>query len=470
VLRFNNTASRSKEEFIPLEAGKAGFYSCGPTVHDLSHVGNLRAFLASDLLRRHLEVSGFQVTQVMNVTDVEDKIIAKARAAGQSRAEYVAPYEEALFADLAALRARPAEFYPRATDHIPEMVELVSQLLDSSHAYVAEDGVYYRISSFPEYGDLAGVDLAGLRPGARVATDEYQKESLSDFALWKFEDADAAAVGAVWDAPFGRGRPGWHIECSAMSMKYLGPSFDLHAGGIDLLFPHHENEVAQSMAVTGLPLARYWLHNEHLVLGSGEEMHKSLGNIVTLGQLVAAGHDPLAVRLFLVGNAHYRSRQRLEEPGLHSAGEQLRRLRDLHQRLSRLVPPQVDDARLVAEVGEARRRYRAALDDDLNLPQGLGTVFEVVREANAALDAGAVGEAGRGEVLGLLEDADRHLDVLAVEEERADPRLVAAINERERARAGGDFKRADAIRDELRREGIVLEDTPEGVRWRRIRT
>ncbi len=445
-------------------------YTCGPTVHDLSHAGNLRAFLASDLLRRHLEVAGFRVTQVLNITDVEDKIIAKARTAGQSRAEYVGPFEEALFKDLAALRARPAQHYPRATEHIPEMVDLIRRLLESGHAYPAEDGVYYRISSFPGYGSLAGVDLAGLRPGARVATDEYQKESVSDFALWKFEDPDAAAVGAVWDASFGRGRPGWHIECSAMSMRYLGPTFDIHCGGVDLLFPHHENEVAQSTAVTGRPLANFWLHNEHLILSSGQEMHKSLGNFVTLGDLVAAGHDPLAVRLFLIGNAHYRSRQQLEEPPLRSAAEQVRRLRELFDRLRGWSPPEaVDDGRLVASVRAARARYREALDDDLNLPRGLGAVFESVREANAALDSGGAGEAARTELLGLLEDVDRHLDVLAVAEERADLRLVAAINERERARARGDFARADAIRDRLRTEGIVLEDLPDGVvRWRRV--
>jgi cysteinyl-tRNA synthetase len=256
-----------------------------------------------------------------------------------------------------------------------------------------------------------------------------------------------------------------------MSMKYLGPTFDIHCGGVDLLFPHHENEVAQSSALTGRPLARFWLHNEHLILGSGEEMHKSLGNFVTLSDLVAAGHDPVAVRLFLIGNAHYRSRQRLEEAALRSAADQVRRLRELHDRLSRLQPAEgVDDARLVASVRASRGAYRAALDDDLNLPQGLGAAFEAVRDANAALDSGAVGEAGRTELLELLADADRHLDVLTVEEERAGPELAASINEREMARARGDFALADAIRDQLRAKGILLEDTVQGVRWRRIST
>jgi cysteinyl-tRNA synthetase len=469
TVRFHNTLSGSKEEFQPLEPGRAGIYMCGATVHDYTHIGNLRAFLVSDLLRRHLEWRGYQVTQVLNVTDVEDKIIAKAAAAGLSREEYVKPYEAALFEDLAALRALPATFYPRATEHVPEMIRLIQALLESGHAYTAEGDVYYRISSFPAYGSLARLDREGLRAGARVARDEYNKESVSDFALWKREDPLAAQVGAVWEAPFGRGRPGWHIECSAMSMRYLGDSFDIHGGGVDLIFPHHENEIAQSEPVTGRPLARYWIHNEHLILAGGDEMHKSLGNFVTLRDLLAAGHDPLAVRLFLIGNAHYRSQQRLDEAVLRAAGEQLRRLRDFAQRVRRLEAAPGPGGELAAAAAEARRLYGEAMDDDLNLPQALGHVFELVRVANARLDQGPVDQADRGQLRGLLEDADAHLALLSEPEPALESEIEALIEERERARGERRFDHADEIRERLRRLGIALEDTRDGVRWRRVR-
>ncbi len=468
-LRLLNTLTGAKDEFQPLEPGRVGVYTCGPTVWNYAHIGNFRAFLFNDLLRRHLRFSGYEVRQVMNITDIDDRILKEAEARGIRIDAYTEPYEAAFFEDLRALRVQPAEIYPRATRHISEMVALIERLLETGHAYQADGDVYFRISTFPAYGALAKLDRAGLKTGARVAADKYDKESATDFALWKAAGPQDVGVGASWPAPFGNGRPGWHIECSAMSMEYLGETFDIHCGGIDLMFPHHENEIAQSEAATGKPFARWWLHSEHVADATGAKMSKSEGNFSTLRDLVAAGHDPVAIRFFLIANAHYRSRLRLEDAGLHAAAEQVRRLRELAVRAERLEPAAVDDSVIVQEVADARRHYRAALDDDLNLPQGIGYVFDAVRRANAALDRGEVGAAGKRELLGLLADADAHLDVLDPGVDALEPDLAALIDERERARAARDFTLADSLRIRLAERGIVLEDSKEGVRWRRAR-
>jgi cysteinyl-tRNA synthetase len=467
TLRLHNTLTGRREEFRPLEPGIVRLYTCGPTVWNYAHVGNYRAFLVYDLVRRHLEVSGYRVRHVMNVTDVDDRIIEQAAGRGVSIGELTGPFERAFLEDMRSLRAREAELYPRATGHVEDMTLLIERLLAGGHAYDVDGDVYFRIASFPAYGSLSHLDRAGLRPGARVATDKYEKESATDFALWKRAQPDDERVGAAWAAPFGRGRPGWHIECSAMAMRYLGETLDIHMGGVDLLFPHHENEVAQSEAATGHRFARYWLHSEHVVKASGEKESKSDGKFTTLRELVAAGHDPLAIRVFLLGNAHYRSKLRVTDEGLHAAAEQVRRLRELAHRLERLEPGlRADDAALFQDVQDGRDAYRAALDDDLNLPEGLGRVFELVREANAALDGGRVGPAAREALVGLLGDVDAHLDVLAAEEVSLDEAVERLIAEREEARRARDFATADRIRDELRERGIQLEDSRDGVRWR----
>jgi cysteinyl-tRNA synthetase len=470
TLRLHDSLSGRKKEFEPLEAGVARMYTCGPTVWNYAHVGNFRAFLFYDLLRRHLQVSGYQVVHVMNITDVDDRIIDQAEAAGITIGDFTGPYEEAFFEDLGSLRAQPAEIYPRATAHVEEMIALIARLLADGKAYQAEGDVYFRIASFPRYGSLSHLDRAGLRAGARVASDKYEKESATDFALWKGATARDERVGAAWEAPFGRGRPGWHIECSAMAMKYLGETLDIHAGGIDLLFPHHENEIAQSEAATGKPFARFWLHSEFVADATGAKMSKSDGNVTTLRDLLAAGHDPLVIRLFLISAAHYRAKLRISDETLHAAAEQLRRLRDFHDRVRSLTPrPEADDAGLYQDALDAVDAYREALDDDLNLPQGLGRVFEVVREANAALDAGRVGTAGRQALLDLLAAVDSHLDVLQVPEAELETEVRRLIAERQEARRAGDFAKADRIRDELRERGILLEDSRDGVRWRPVR-
>ena len=468
TLRLHNTLTGNKEEFVPLEKDQVRMYTCGPTVWNYAHVGNLRAFLFYDLVRRHLQVSGYRVTHVMNLTDIDDRILDQAMHAGMTIDEYVKPYVEAFFEDMATLRAQRVEAYPRATEHIPEMVDMISTLIENGNAYIADGDVYFRITSFPKYGELSHLDRAGLKAGARVATDKYEKESVSDFALWKRSQPGDEGLGASWDAPFGRGRPGWHIECSAMSKRYLGETLDIHAGGVDLMFPHHENEIAQSEAANHKQFARVWLHSEHLADATGEKMSKSAGGFTTLRDLVAAGHDPLAIRLFLIANAHYRSRVRLSPEALHAAAEQVRRLREFADRVDRTAPAREEHAALAERTAEVRVSYRDALDDDLNLPFGLGLVFDHVREANAALDAERVGPLNKASLRALLGDVDAHLDVINAEEPGLAEEVERLIAERESARKARDFARADRIREDLKARGIALEDSKDGVRWRRI--
>ena len=468
-LRLHNTLTGTKEAFEPLQPGRVTMYTCGPTVWNFAHIGNFRAFLFYDLLRRHLLASGYQVEHVMNLTDIDDRILDQAMHAHTTIREYTKPYEEAFFEDMATLRAQRVEHYPKATEHIPEMVEMIESLIANGNAYASDDGdVYFRIASFPKYGELSHLDRAGLKAGARVATDKYDKESVSDFALWKKAQPADEEIGAAWDAPFGKGRPGWHIECSAMSKRYLGETLDVHAGGVDLVFPHHENEIAQSESANHKQFARTWLHSEHLFDATGEKMSKSAGGFTTLRDLLRAGYDPLAIRLFLIANAHYRSRLRLSPEALHSAEEQVRRLRELADRVNRTAPSSSDDAELEHKIATVRAGYREALDDDLNLPHGLGLVFELIREANAALDGERVGPTNKESLLALLSDVDAHLDVLGAEEPGLAHEVGRLIAEREEARKARDFARADRIRDDLKQRGIALEDSKDGVRWKRI--
>src|SRR5438128_4343823 len=468
TLRLHNTLTGTKDVFEPLEAGHVRMYTCGPTVWNFAHVGNLRAFLFYDLLRRQLRVSGYRVTHVMNLTDIDDRILDQAMHAGMTIGEYTKPYAAAFFEDMAALRAQRAEEYPRATEHIPEMVEMIATLVANGNAYVADGDVYYRIASFPAYGALSHLDRAGLKAGARVASDKYDKEHVSDFALWKKAQPGDEKIGAAWDAPFGRGRPGWHIECSAMSKRYLGDTLDIHAGGVDLMFPHHENEIAQSEAANHKTYARVWLHSEHLADATGEKMSKSAGGFTTLRDLIDAGHDPLAIRFFLIANAHYRSRVRLSPEALHAAAEQVRRLREFTERVNRATPADSEDAEFAHRIEQVRAGYREALDDDLNLPQGVGLVFDLVREANTALDAERMGPQNQAALVALLDEVDAHLDVLRAGEPGLAKEVERLIAEREDARKARDFARADQIREDLKRRGIALEDSKDGVRWRRL--
>jgi cysteinyl-tRNA synthetase len=459
AIRVHNTMSRSLEEFEPREARKAGMYTCGPTVYGRAHIGNFRTFTFEDLLRRFLRWKGFDVVQVMNLTDVDDKTIRGAREAGVSLAEYTEPYINAFFEDLDTLRIQRAEHYPRATRHIPEMIEFIKRLEARGHTYVSEGAVYYRISTFPAYGKLSGMDVAALQPGARVDVDEYAKEEARDFALWK----PYGEGGAGWDSPWGPGRPGWHVECSAMSMKYLGETFDIHTGGVDNIFPHHENEIAQSEGATGKPFARYWLHAEHLII-DGRSMSKSLGNYYTLPDLLAKGYDPLAIRYLLL-STHYRRQVNLTFETLDAAAATVTRLTDFYRRVSEYDGDGGED--LADEVGEAGASFESSLAQDLGIAEALAALFDLVTAANRAMDGGALSASGRGKLLAALDSFDQVLDVFRAAPVALDEEVEKLIAEREEARRAKDYARADAVRAKLAARGIILEDTAGGVRWKR---
>jgi cysteinyl-tRNA synthetase len=466
-LRLFNTLSAAVEPLVPLAPPEVRFYACGPTVYNRAHVGNFRTFVAIDVLRRTLRHLGYRVCEVMNVTDVDDRIIQLAQKAGQDLASFTAPYIRAFEEDVATLRIERPEHMPRATEHIAEMIELIRRLGARGHTYADEDGsIYFRIASFPEYGRLSRLDVGGIKDGARVDTDKYDKENARDFVLWKSKSDEPA--WAQWDAPFGKGRPGWHIECSAMSMKYLGESFDLHAGGEDLIFPHHENEIAQSQCGTGKLFARHWLHAKHLLIDN-ETMSKSKGNFLTIPDLLEQGHSPEAIRYLLAG-AHYRKPLNFGLESLHHSKAALERVHGLVARLDEVTGEGAEGPAAPACV-EARGAFDAALADDLNTPEALAAVHGLVGRANALLAEGALTRAGAARVKAEIGAMDAVFGVLLPGgvEDRLSPEEQALFDERQQARKQREFARADAARSRLEALGVVLEDTPQGTRWRRRR-
>jgi cysteinyl-tRNA synthetase len=481
TLRFYNTLARALQPFEPAGDGAVGFYACGPTVYQQPHIGNFRAFLFYDLVHRYLRWKGFDVRFVMNLTDVDDKTIAGAASSGISLAEFTRPVIAGFFADLDRLGVLPAHDYPRATEHIASMIDLIRTLHERGHAYTTDDGsVYFDIGSFPGYGKLSRVELdrvragAGLADRARTSADEYSKDNAHDFVLWKSARPTDHQVGAVWDTPWAPGRPGWHIECSAMSMAALGTTFDIHAGGEDLVFPHHEDEIAQSEAASGKPFVRYWLHVKHLLV-DGEKMAKSKNNFFTLADLADRGFEPAAIRYALLA-AHYRRELNFTFDGVADAATAIRRLLDFQDRLRAAHVPA--DGHLGAALAEPARRaldgFQAALDDDLNVPAALAALFSFVREANAALDRNpGLATTERDLALAALDRCDDVLGCLALARSHGgvDDELAtwveARITDRQDARARRDFAAADAIRAELAAAGILVEDTPQGPRWKR---
>ena len=461
-LKFINTQSRRKEEFTSIEPGHVRMYNCGPTIYDFAHIGNYRAYMFEDLLRRYLQYRRYRVTQVMNLTDIDDKIIRGLQEKGLTLKEYTNPFKQAFFEDLDALEIQRAEHYPEATDHIDEMVAIVQTLIEKGHAYEVDGSYYFKISSFPKYGSLSHMNLEDLKAGARVSADEYEKDTVSDFALWKaWEEADGPVF---WETPIGKGRPGWHIECSAMSMKYLGETFDIHTGGVDNMFPHHENEIAQSECATGKTFANYWLHCEHLIV-EGQKMSKSLGNFYTLRDITAKGYSPVAVRYLLLAT-HYRQQLNFTFDGLDGAKAAVERLIDFKRNLQAVDG--ADDSPDFAEtLKKANDGFQANLDDDLNMSGALGEVFNFVKETNRLMAAGALSKADAAKAIEALEKFDTVIGVLPKKEEALDEDIQALIDERIAARKAKDFARADAIRDQLQAMGIVLEDTPKGTIWKR---
>jgi cysteinyl-tRNA synthetase len=445
--------------------GEVRFYYCGPTVWDYGHLGNFRSAVAADIVRRYLKFKGFKLTHVMNITDVEDRIIAKSQEAGLSIDDYTAKYIDALWEDFDALGCERPEFVPRATRHIPDMVALIEKLLETRHAYQSEGSIYYRIASFPEYGKLSKINFAGNIAGAsdRIDTDRYDKEDARDFALWK---QPATQTETAWDAPIGRGRPGWHIECSAMSMKYLGETFDIHAGGIDLVFPHHENEIAQSEGATGKQFVRYWIHFEHLKV-EGETMSKSKGNYYTFRDVAAKGYSPAAIRYFLL-SVPYNKQINFTFDALAGAEKTVAGLLDFRARLSEARTDSGMNEELHGATLRAAQEFEDGMDDDFNTSVALAVIHNLTREVNTALARKQLREDNKRELLDLLERFDTVLNIFgSYSQEMLDSAIQALIDERQEARRRRDFARADEIRDELAARGIILEDTKDGVRWKR---
>src|SRR5439155_252531 len=465
MLRIHNTLSGKLEEFRPMVEGEVKFYYCGPTVWDFGHIGNFRSAIAADLVRRYLKFKGWRVTQVSNLTDVEDRSIAKAREPGKSLDEYTAQYIDAFWQDFDALGCERPEVAPRATKHIAEMVALVEKLEERNHAYQSDGSIYYRIKSFPEYGKLSKIKFAGNLEGGseRIDTDKYDKEDARDFALWK---APTKQEEPAWDTTIGRGRPGWHLECSAMSMKYLGEMFDLHAGGIDLVFPHHENEIAQSEGATGKQFVRYWLHFEHLKV-EGETMSKSKGNYYTFRDLAAKGFSAAAIRYYLL-SVPCRKQINFTFDALAGAEKTVASLRDFRARLEDTEPEPGCNDQLQAAVAQALKDFEEGMDDDLNTSVALAAVHELSRKVNTALARNVLRADDKLAVIDAITRIDSVLNVFSRRErEMLDEEIQKLIDERQEARHRRDFARADEIRDELATRGIVLEDTKNGVRWKR---
>ena len=465
MFRIHNTLSGQLEEFRPLKEGEVRMYYCGPTVWDYGHIGNFRSAIAADVIRRYLKLKGYRVTQVMNLTDVDDRIITKAREQNKTLDDYTAKYIEAFWEDFDALGCERPEVAPRATRHISEMSELIDKLEKNHHAYRSDGSIYYRIASFPDYGKLSKINFAGNIAGAseRVDTDKYDKEDARDFALWK---APTKEDEPSWETGIGRGRPGWHVECSAMSMKYLGETFDLHLGGIDLVFPHHENEIAQSEGATGKQFVRYWFHFEHLKV-EGETMSKSKGNYYTFRDLIEKGFTPAGIRYFLL-SVPFRKQLNFTFDALRGADKTVASLRDFRARLNETRAEPGNNEKISAAASSAIAEFEAGMDDDLNTSVALAAVHDLTREVNTALARGNVREEDKRAVLAVIDRIDSVLNVFGNSEPwMLDDEIQKLIDQRQEARHRRDFHRADEIRDELTQRGITLEDTKDGVRWKR---
>ncbi|MGH8015227.1 MAG: cysteine--tRNA ligase [Candidatus Zixiibacteriota bacterium] len=461
-LRFKNTYTRQVEDFVPIENGKVRMYTCGPTVYNFAHIGNFRTFMFEDLLRRYLKYKGFEVDQVMNITDIDDKIIRDSIKEGKKLKEFTEPITQAFFDDVETLGMEKADHYPHATEYIPQMIEIIKKLKERGMAYEVDGNYYFKISAFRDYGKLAHLDMEGLKPGARVAADEYAKDSVSDFALWKAWDEKDGDI--FWETEFGKGRPGWHLECSAMSMDILGEHFDIHTGGVDNIFPHHENEIAQSEGATSCKFVNYWLHSEHLIV-EGKKMSKSLGNYYTLRDLLDKGYSGKVVRYVLI-STHYRQQLNFTFDSLEAARNALERFNDFIANLESYDGGKSDGTAdgIVADTAKA---FEESLDDDLNISGALGAVFDFIRDINRLKAEDKLSKEERDKALELIRKFDSVLNFTTGKEESLDSKVEALIQKRNDARKAKDFATSDKIRDELIGMGIILEDTPQGVRWKR---
>jgi cysteinyl-tRNA synthetase len=462
MLRFYNTLTRKKEVFKPIKEGLVTLYTCGPTVYDFAHIGNFRAYVFEDILKRYLEYKGYKVKHVMNLTDIDDKTIRNSGKGGMSLKEFTEKYIQEFFKDIDTLNIERADKYPKATEHVKEMIEFTKVLIKKGYAYEKLHSVYYDISKFKDYGKLSRVDLSQMKAGARVDLDEYEKAHPGDFTLMKRSKLDELKRGIYYKTEWGNVRPGWHLECSVMSMKYLGETFDIHCGGVDLIFPHHENEIAQSEAYSGKKFVNYWLHNEHLLV-DGKKMSKSLGNFYTLRDLLAKGANPKAIRYLLL-STHYRQQLNFTFKALESATNTIKRLDDFMVAIRSIKTEKKPNKKIDKLIKDVKEKFEKEMDDDLNISNSLALIFDFMREINKL----ELGESDAKRVYDVMMGFDRVLGVLEQKEEELSEELKAMIEKREKARKNRDYEEADRIRDELKRRGIVLEDTKEGVRWKRI--
>ncbi|MFH1408818.1 MAG: cysteine--tRNA ligase [Nanoarchaeota archaeon] len=459
-MRLYNTLTRKKESLIK---GPLKMYSCGPTVYNVPHIGNWRSFIFADILKRYLIRKGYSVKQVMNLTDVDDKTIKGARQHKLSLKDFTEKYAKMFFDDLELLNIMPADEYPRATDFITKMMDMITTLLDKGIAYKGDDGsIYFAIKEFKNYGKLAHLEKTELKAGARVAQDDYDKQHANDFALWKAHSKEDGDV--FWEAPFGKGRPGWHIECSVMSTALLGESFDLHTGGVDLIFPHHENEIAQSEATTGKPFVKYWTHCEHLLV-DGKKMAKSLGNFYTLEDLIKKGYDPMAIRFLLLAT-HYRQQLNFTMDGLEYAKNTVSKLQDFVARMKKKAGE--GKTAIAKDIDRARKAFEKAMDDDLNISEALAAVQEFTTEMNSKDNDGKLSAGDYQAIHDFMMDLDEVLGLFDVEDEELPKAVKALIDKREEARKKKDFATSDRLREEIRKKGFQVDDTKDGVRWRKI--
>ena len=465
ALRFKNSYTRRKDDFVPIEDNKVKVYTCGPTVYNYQHIGNFRTFIWGDLLRRYLLYKGYDVTYVMNITDIDDKIIRDSQAKKIPRKEFIEGYVKAFKEDLDSLGLMRPDIQPYATDHIDGMVKMIQTLVEKGIAYEVDGNYYYKISAFKDYGKLANLDMAGLKHGARVASDEYEKDSVSDFALWKaWQESDG---DIFWDTPIGKGRPGWHIECSVMSSEYLGNHFDIHTGGVDLMFPHHENEIAQSEGCSGEKSVNYWLHGEHLIV-EGKKMSKSLGNFYTLRDILDKGYSGMVVRYLLI-STYYRQQLNFTFDGLEAARSALERYNGFITNLESFTGADSDGS-ADAVIEKAKTGFEDALDDDLNISGAMGTVFDFIRDINRLKAECNLSADERDKALELIKKFDTVLNFTYQSGARDDideAEIEALIQKRAEAKKNKDFALADKIRTDLLETGIVLEDSREGTKWKK---
>lgn len=446
--------ARKKQPFKPLKDNEVGMYNCGPTVYNYAHIGNFRAFICSDLLKRYLLYKGYKVKQVMNITDVDDKTIRDSKKEGLTLKKFTEKYTNAFLDDIKTLNISMPDIMPKATEHIDDMVGLIKKLMKKGYAYKARDGIYFNIAKFKKYGNLSRIDLSQVKQSARVKTDEYDKENARDFALWKFWDKEDGDV--FWETPLGKGRPGWHIECSAMSTKYLGQSFDIHTGGIDLIFPHHENEIAQSESANGKTFVKFWLHNEYILV-DGKKMSKSLGNFYTLRDLLAKGYKPKAIRYLLLSTS-YGQQLNFTLKSLEAAEQSVARLQEFIDKLRRIKEKGEHNKSITKLIENTRIVFEEALDDDLNISESLAAIFEFIKEINKK----EINKKDAEIILGFMRHIDKVLGILNFEEEKIPNDVLGLVEERERARKNRDYKKADEIRKLIKEKGYYIDDTKQG--------